>query len=105
MPGPDDDVAEGTPVLLTATFLLFFYKQTRQRPRSSAPSFYFPGSLSANKTHLASKVSDVQRLQLFPSLVTVTDILECLSGVLSGLLDKDFVSTWVLIIGTKEEYV
>jgi len=24
MPGPDDDVAEGTPVLLTATFLLFF---------------------------------------------------------------------------------
>jgi len=32
----------------------------------------------------------------------VTDVLECLSGVLSSLLDKDFISTWVLNIGTKE---
>ena len=49
-----------------------------------------------SRTHLAGKVSDVQRYELSSSLVTVPNILKGLGCVLAGFLDEDFVTTWVL---------
>ena len=55
-----------------------------------------------SRTHLAGKVSDVQRCELSSSLVTVADILNGLGRVLAGFLDEDFVTTWVLLRRGKE---
>ena len=77
-----------------------------QNPRlddtDQLPSLSLAVSQLGSRTHLAGKVSDVQRCELSSSLVTVADILKGLGRVLAGFLDEDFVTTWVLSRRGKE---